>query len=58
MAKQSMSKPVKSTGESPKPAQSCQFKNRSLMGVNPKNQQYEPSGSEPVRQRFKMAGGC
>lgn len=58
MAKQSMSKPVKSAGESSKPAPNCRFKNRSLMGVNPKSQQFEPSGPEPVRQRFKMAGGC
>lgn len=58
MAKQSMSKPAKSTGESPKPAQGCKFKDRNLMNVNPKNQQFEPSGSEAVRQRFKMAGGC
>ena len=31
---------------------------RNLLGTNPKTQQFEPTPTEPVRQRFKMAGGC
>lgn len=34
------------------------FVSRNLVGVNPKKEQFEPTGAEPVRQRFKMAGGC
>ena len=31
---------------------------RALMGVNPKTTQFEPTAAEPVRQHYKMAGGC
>lgn len=31
---------------------------RDLMKVNPKKGQFEPTAAEPVRQRYKMAGGC
>ncbi len=55
MAKSSMSKPVKSA--SPKAAPDCKFNNRDLKAVNPLKEQFEPKGSEPVRQRYKMAGG-
>lgn len=34
------------------------FVPRKLMGVNPKKEQFEPTNPEPVRQRFKMGGGC
>lgn len=34
------------------------FVSRNLMAVNPKKQQFEPTPAEPVRQHFKMAGGC
>lgn len=34
------------------------FVSRDLRGVNPLREQFEPSGAEPVRQRYKMAGGC
>lgn len=31
---------------------------RDLKGTNPRKQQFEPTPQEPVRQRFKMGGGC
>lgn len=31
---------------------------RNLMPVNPLKQQFEPTDQSPVRQHFKMAGGC
>ncbi len=34
------------------------FVDRDLSKVNPIKEQFEPTGSEPVRQHFKMAGGC
>ncbi len=34
------------------------FVSRDLRGVSPKKQQFEPTPAEPVRQHFKMAGGC
>jgi len=40
------------------PAKTGKFNDRNLMGVSPLKEQFEPSGSEPVRQHYKMAGGC
>lgn len=34
------------------------FVARPLMGTNPLREQFEPTPAEPVRQRYKMAGGC
>ena len=34
------------------------FVDRNLMPVNPLKQQFEPTDAEPVRQQYKMAGGC
>ena len=34
------------------------FVDRDLERVNPELEQFEPTPSEPVRQHFKMAGGC
>ena len=34
------------------------FVSRNLMAISPLKQQFEPTPAEPVRQRFKMAGGC
>lgn len=34
------------------------FVDRDLKKVNPNNEQFEPTTAEPVRQRFKMGGGC
>jgi hypothetical protein len=34
------------------------FVDRNLLVVDPKKQQFEPTAAEPVRQHFKMAGGC
>lgn len=34
------------------------FTDRKLMGVDPKKEQFAPTTAEPVRQRFRMGGGC
>lgn len=34
------------------------FVPRVLGPVNPRTQQFPPTPAEPVRQRFKMGGGC
>ena len=34
------------------------FKDTKPQGVNPLKQQFEPTPSAPMRQHFKMAGGC
>lgn len=34
------------------------FMDRNLLKVNPKDEQFEPTGEDAVRQRYKMAGGC
>lgn len=34
------------------------FVDRSLMGVKPQQQQFEPTKEAPVPQRYKMGGGC
>ena len=34
------------------------FVSRPLMSISPVKQQFEPTDAEPVRQHFKMAGGC
>ena len=34
------------------------FVDRDLCKVNPAKTQFEPTPAEPVRQRYKMAGGC
>lgn len=34
------------------------FVDRNLMSVSPLKEQFEPTDSLPVRQRYKMAGGC
>lgn len=34
------------------------FVDRNLGSVKPQNEQFEPTDAEPVRQRFKMGGGC
>lgn len=34
------------------------FVDRKLMGVDPKKEQFAPTDAVPVRQHFKMAGGC
>jgi hypothetical protein len=34
------------------------FVARDLMRTNPRKEQFAPTPAEPVRQRFKMAGGC
>lgn len=34
------------------------LQDRDLMKVDPKKEQFEPTAAEPVRQRYKMAGGC
>lgn len=34
------------------------FVDRDLMATKPASDQFEPTPAEPVRQHFKMAGGC
>jgi len=34
------------------------FVDRNLMAVSPIKEQFSPTDAEPVRARFKMAGGC
>lgn len=34
------------------------FVSRNLMKTDPKKEQFAPTPAEPVRQRFKMGGGC
>ena len=34
------------------------FVPRNLVPVNPKREQFAPTPAEPVRSRFRMAGGC
>lgn len=34
------------------------FVSRDLCRVNPRKEQFAPTPAEPVRQRYKMAGGC
>lgn len=34
------------------------FRDRNLLGVNPTQEQFSPTPAEPVRSRYKMAGGC
>jgi len=34
------------------------FRSRNLVGVNPLTEQFAPTPAEPVRARYKMAGGC
>ena len=36
----------------------AKFQDRKLLSVNPKKEQFAPTPAEPVRQRYKMAGGC
>lgn len=48
----------KGKGGFPKPAKCGEFVDRNLTGVSPLKEQFEPSGSEPVRQHYKMAGGA
>ncbi len=34
------------------------YVDRNLMKVNPLKEQFAPTDAEPVRQRYKMGGGC
>ena len=38
--------------------ESGKFVSRDLCKVNPMKEQFEPTPAEPVRQHYKMAGGC
>lgn len=55
MAKQQKSKTQPSSSKTVKAGG---YKDRDLCKVNPLKEQFEPSGAEPVRQHFKMAGGA
>jgi hypothetical protein len=58
-----MSKPVKTPGVRKKvggktePGAAQHFEDRNLMPVK-SEQAFVPTPAEPVRMRFKMAGGC
>jgi hypothetical protein len=34
------------------------FVSRDLLKINPTKEQFAPMPAEPVRQQYKMAGGC
>lgn len=34
------------------------FRPANLMATNPRTTQFEPTLADPVRQHFRMAGGC
>lgn len=34
------------------------FQDYNPLPLNPMKQQFEPTAAEPVRQRYRMAGGC
>lgn len=38
--------------------ESGRFVARDLKTINPLREQFAPTDAEPVRQRFKMGGGC
>lgn len=55
---------MRQKSQSPKPVPAKQghtpdrFIDRNLMPVSPAKTQFEPTPESPVRQHFKMAGGC
>ncbi len=59
MAKQQSSpKQVKSAIGKKGNDEGGKFVSRDLRSISPLKEQFEPTAAEPVRQRFKMAGGC
>ena len=50
-------KPVQSPFKGPND-EGGRFVARDLRRVNPKREQFAPTPAEPVRLRYKMAGGC
>ena len=51
-------KPSLTTRPIPKGTEGTCFKQTNPAKVNPLKEQFAPTTAEPVRQRFKMAGGC
>jgi hypothetical protein len=51
-------KPVKSAIGAKGNDEGGKFVPRNLLSTSPLKEQFEPTSAEPVRQRFKMAGGC
>lgn len=60
MYKQSKSAPQPKKAARPTPygGERMAFNDRNLMGVSPLKEQFEPTDAQPVRQHYKMAGGC
>jgi hypothetical protein len=56
-----MKTPAGKTGCAPCPVTTPQapkaFKDRNLVGVSPRTQQFEPTPAAPIAQRKRMAGG-
>ncbi len=46
------------TGSRTSSSSGSKFVDRNLMGVSPMKEQFEPTDSQPVPQRYKMGGGC
>jgi hypothetical protein len=44
------------TVQSPRPASDMKLKDHNLVKVNPKTEQFEPTASEMIPQRKRMAG--
>lgn len=40
------------------PGVPTKFQDRDLAGTSPLKEQFEPTEAAPVRQHYKMAGGC
>lgn len=53
MAKQRSSQPKVNTK-----MEGCCFQDTKPATVDPKKEQFAPTPAAPMRQRFKMAGGC
>ena len=62
MSKQAQSKPALNNAGGKEGGYSNgvpgKFVDRDLRAVNPKSEQFEPTTAEPVRAKYKMAGGC
>jgi hypothetical protein len=57
MAKSAKSAAPKAAGKKTEPGAGQHFEDYKLMPIR-SEQQFVPTPAEPVRMRFKMAGGC
>ena len=58
MRKQSSQQPARAPKMPKGNDEGGKYVSRNLAAINPTKQQFEPTPAEPVRQLFKMAGGC